>query len=615
MRDGPTFTTCCGALAALLVLAGCQSIEQLGSRPDLSDEEKTSIKRSNNATICNFALSVPEVKWHEGSRTHWVDEAHQRGLTEQQCARLTGWAKETQIAAVAADNANGSNRVAPVQSSGFSHFSDTSICGHGLVPASPGSQPTWDSRPVFRTAVSEAKRRGFTDKQCAQLLDRENQKKFPTTTIPTRHHLIQAMSHSRLCTYALKSERIEWDSVTPFHVREAKWRGLTEPQCARFSGRFTETQIALASPPPPKLIKSTQRLLIGLGHLSGPADGIIGRKTTAAVESFQKSQNERQTGEINGNLIASLRQADRERITTAKADVSKTLAQLRQEQKTEEERLAKLKAQTAITRKELADASKAHKPNSAIPTNINFGNYHALVIGLNNYLNLPKLRTAVTDARAIGETLRAQYGFKVTILINPTRDQMLDKLDGLRASLRFSDNLLIYYAGHGHLDSADGEGYWLPTDAQQNLRSRWVSNATITDALRAIKAKHVMVMADSCYSGRLVRGAGELSRGIELAAVSNATSSYLKKMARKKARVVMTSGSLEPVEDGRGKHSPFARAILNALNENQGVIDGVKLFNTIRRPVMVNANQTPQYSDVRRAGHDAGDFLFVRRKQ
>ena len=29
---------------------------------------------------------------------------------------------------------------------------------------------------------------------------------------------------------------------------------------------------------------------------------------------------------------------------------------------------------------------------------------------------------------------------------------------------------------------------------------------------------------------------------------------------------------------------------------------------------MVNANQTPQYSDVRNAGHDGGDFLFVRKR-
>ena len=88
---------------------------------------------------------------------------------------------------------------------------------------------------------------------------------------------------------------------------------------------------------------------------------------------------------------------------------------------------------------------------------------------------------------------------------------------------------------------------------------------------------------------------------------------YYRKMSRKKSRVVITSGGLEPVEDGKGEHSPFARAFLQALDENQGILDGTKLFNTIRRPVMVNANQTPQYSDVRRAGHDGGDFLFVKR--
>ena len=29
---------------------------------------------------------------------------------------------------------------------------------------------------------------------------------------------------------------------------------------------------------------------------------------------------------------------------------------------------------------------------------------------------------------------------------------------------------------------------------------------------------------------------------------------------------------------------------------------------------MVAADQTPQYADVRNAGHDGGDFLFVRKK-
>ncbi|HEY4634992.1 MAG TPA: hypothetical protein VIG92_00385, partial [Rhodospirillales bacterium] len=60
--------------------------------------------------------------------------------------------------------------------------------------------------------------------------------------------------------------------------------------------------------------------------------------------------------------------------------------------------------------------------------------------------------------------------------------------------------------------------------------------------------------------------------------------------------------------------SPFAKAFIDALSDNPSVIDGTTLFSQMRRPVMVAARQTPQYADVREAGHDGGDFLFVRKK-
>ncbi len=45
--------------------------------------------------------------------------------------------------------------------------------------------------------------------------------------------------------------------------------------------------------------------------------------------------------------------------------------------------------------------------------------------------------------------------------------------------------------------------------------------------------------------------------------------------------------------------SPFARAFIEALKDNDVVMDETQLFSRLRRPVMVNANQTPEYSDVR----------------
>ena len=53
------------------------------------------------------------------------------------------------------------------------------------------------------------------------------------------------------------------------------------------------------------------------------------------------------------------------------------------------------------------------------------GRYHALVIGNNDYEHLPKLQTAVSDATARAELLRVKYGFKVKLLLNATRDQIL----------------------------------------------------------------------------------------------------------------------------------------------------------------------------------------------
>ena len=237
----------------------------------------------------------------------------------------------------------------------------------------------------------------------------------------------------------------------------------------------------------------------------------------------------------------------------------------------------------------------------------NLGKYYALIIGNNNYADLPKLKTASHDAKAIGQILKDKYGFSVNILLNATRSDILMALSNLRESLKKSDNLLVYYAGHGWLDHEGDEGYWLPVDAAQDNQINWISNSSITTSLKAISAKHVIIVADSCYSGKLARGLIHLN--------NNRTPNYIARISQKRSRTVLASGGLEPVADGGGKgnHSIFASSLLEILEENQDIIDGSELFSKIRRPVMVNSDQAPEYADIRKAGHDGGDFLFVRR--
>ena len=87
------------------------------------------------------------------------------------------------------------------------------------------------------------------------------------------------------------------------------------------------------------------------------------------------------------------------------------------------------------------------------------------------------------------------------------------------------------------------------------------------------------------------------------------------RLAQKRARTALVSGGLEPVEDaGGGKHSVFAKAFLDALAANTGIVDMSQIFSSMRRQVILSAQQTPQYSDIRQVGHEGGDFIFVRRK-
>jgi uncharacterized caspase-like protein len=158
------------------------------------------------------------------------------------------------------------------------------------------------------------------------------------------------------------------------------------------------------------------------------------------------------------------------------------------------------------------------------------------------------------------------------------------------------------------LDKTADEGYWLPVDATEESQLNWISSSMITTNLKAVPAKHVLVVADSCYSGKLNRSVPK--RGV---AVVESRSRY-QSIAKKQIRSVLSSGGLEPVPDGNGKngHSVFAAAFIDVLSENEGLIDGLELFCQLRRRVQLNSDQKPEYSDIRKAGHDSGDFLFVR---
>jgi hypothetical protein len=262
-----------------------------------------------------------------------------------------------------------------------------------------------------------------------------------------------------------------------------------------------------------------------------------------------------------------------------------------------------------------ASGSRIGIPGSGMK-GASFGSYHALVIGNNQYRFLPKLKTAETDAREMSRVLETQYGFKVRTLVNATRYEILAALNDLRERLTDNDNLVVYYAGHGEIDERNQRGHWLPVDAEPNSSANWISNVSLTDIFNTMSVRHLLVVADSCYAGILTRSA--ITR-VEAGLTEAERVRLLQVMAAKRSRMVMTSGGVEPVLDGGGGvHSAFAKSLLSVLNENVGVLPGQELFQHLRLRVVsiaerLDMRQVPEYAPMKFAGHESGDFVFVRR--
>jgi hypothetical protein len=145
----------------------------------------------------------------------------------------------------------------------------------------------------------------------------------------------------------------------------------------------------------------------------------------------------------------------------------------------------------------------------------------------------------------------------------------------------------------------------LPVDAERDSVANWLSTSDITDVLAGLQARHALILADSCFSGALLRSDPTVSL--------DERQSLLKKLAAQRSRSIMTSGGLEPVIDnGGGRNSIFAAALIRALKENKNTLEAGRLFMQIRDRVSINASQTPQYGPLRNAGHDGGDFIFTR---
>ncbi|MBI5243523.1 MAG: caspase family protein [Elusimicrobia bacterium] len=165
---------------------------------------------------------------------------------------------------------------------------------------------------------------------------------------------------------------------------------------------------------------------------------------------------------------------------------------------------------------------------------------YAVVIGIQRYQEpLRPLPVAVRDARNVGAALKKQ-GFEVITLIDAEADK--EKISGLLGDempkrTTKEDRVLVYFAGHGVTEGEGdtAEGFLMPFGGSPEKKvATGVSMSDVVKWFGRYKSKHVMFVADACYSG--------LALNTRASPLSPAAQDYLKQVTEKPVRLALVAG-------------------------------------------------------------------------
>ncbi|RYY65653.1 MAG: tetratricopeptide repeat protein [Chitinophagaceae bacterium] len=146
------------------------------------------------------------------------------------------------------------------------------------------------------------------------------------------------------------------------------------------------------------------------------------------------------------------------------------------------------------------------------------GKTYALIVGVADYQNLPRLSYSPADARALADYLLKVQKLppgQVACFVNEeaTSVNIFDKLYSIADSLKAGDQFLFYFSGHGDWESklSDNALFLLNRAPNKNyLRypDQFISCNTLNDFLKRLSDQQVrtVLIADACHSGNLSGG-------------------------------------------------------------------------------------------------------------
>ncbi len=245
------------------------------------------------------------------------------------------------------------------------------------------------------------------------------------------------------------------------------------------------------------------------------------------------------------------------------------------------------------------------------PHKLQYEHSHALLIGIGNAYERngwDPLPNAKSDVEEIEKQLRAMkdwenWDIKTLLDEDATREKILKELARLEGLASEEDRMLVYFAGHGEAHKLSEDCGWIvPADGKRSeddpSRDRWIPFDDL-EKFDRFKAKHILLVMDCCYGGRL----GALRSPAS-------AQDYREQFLTHKAHIVISSGNRhEPVSDGKqGENSPFAKALLGVLQRPEAAITSSMLHALVQDKMIGKASQHPEIKKTPETS--SGEFVF-----
>ena len=223
-------------------------------------------------------------------------------------------------------------------------------------------------------------------------------------------------------------------------------------------------------------------------------------------------------------------------------------------------------------------------------------------IGIDKYTFCRPLSNAVKDIRDVTNVLFGKYQFDDTHYFSlenemATKDNIIATFRKIIQKLTPRDNLVIYYSGHGELDSDFNESYWIPVNARKGKIGDYISLESLVKIIKAIKTHHTVLIIDACFAGAVLVNRRSVSYALE----------------KDPSRYVIASGRQEFASDGEpGKNSPFATAILEKLLNNTESLLVTDLGQYVKKQTIkaTKNNQRPIHNPLQISEDKGGEFVF-----